>query len=191
MTEPSSFRERATHTVTATVAAVATDPLGTIRGLAGHGAKTAFTLPFKIGAKAAGPALSAALKAMEIRHRRGLADSNGRATPPPAPDIAAAPPVARSATSPVPEVRTLTSAPAEVPPREAVDAPPRDIAAADLPLPDYDHLTLASLRARLVRLDLESLTLIREYEKAHANRLPVMTMLENRIAKVSTNAAGA
>jgi hypothetical protein len=53
-----------------------------------------------------------------------------------------------------------------------------------LPLPDYDHLTLASLRARLVRLDVTALTQLRDYERAHANRLPVVTMLENRIAKV-------
>jgi hypothetical protein len=100
---------------------------------------------------------------------------------------------------------------AEVPPTEAVEAGApgtataavtaleeqladnspggADLAHDELPLPDYDHLTLPSLRARLARLDVVSLMQIRDYEKAHANRLPVITMLENRIAKVS--AAGA
>ena len=55
----------------------------------------------------------------------------------------------------------------------------------DLPVVDYDHLTLPALRARLVRLDLTSLIQLRDYEKAHANRLPVVTMLDNRIAKVT------
>ena len=56
-----------------------------------------------------------------------------------------------------------------------------------LPLEDYDHLTLGSLRARLPRLDAVSLVQLRDYERAHANRLPVLTMLENRIAKVANN----
>jgi hypothetical protein len=58
----------------------------------------------------------------------------------------------------------------------------------DLPLEDYDHLTLPALRARLARIDLTGLVQLRDYEKAHANRLPVVTMLENRIAKVTATA---
>ena len=54
-----------------------------------------------------------------------------------------------------------------------------------LPLEDYDHLTLGSLRARLSKLDAVALVQLRDYERAHANRLPVLTMLENRIAKVA------
>ena len=54
-----------------------------------------------------------------------------------------------------------------------------------LPLEDYDHLTLGSLRARLSKLDAVALVQLRDYERAHANRLPVITMLENRIAKVT------
>jgi hypothetical protein len=55
----------------------------------------------------------------------------------------------------------------------------------DLPLPDYDHMTLGSLRGRLRSLDVEQLVQVRDYEKAHANRLPVVTMLDNRIAKLA------
>jgi hypothetical protein len=59
----------------------------------------------------------------------------------------------------------------------------------DLPLPDYDHMTLGSLRGRLRSLDLEQLVQIRDYEKAHASRLPVVTMLDNRIAKLAVTPA--
>ena len=54
-----------------------------------------------------------------------------------------------------------------------------------LPLEDYDHLTLGSLRARLTKLDAVALVQLRDYERAHAHRLPVLQMLENRIAKVT------
>jgi hypothetical protein len=57
----------------------------------------------------------------------------------------------------------------------------------DLPLPDYDHLTLGSLRGRMRALDVPQLVQVRDYEKAHANRLPIVTMLDNRIAKLATD----
>lgn len=57
----------------------------------------------------------------------------------------------------------------------------------ELPLPDYDHMTLGSLRGRLRSLTVEQLVQLRDYEKAHANRLPVVTMLDNRIAKLATD----
>ncbi len=56
-----------------------------------------------------------------------------------------------------------------------------------LPLPDYDHLTLGSLRGRMRSLDVPQLVQVRDYEKAHANRLPIVTMLDNRIAKLATD----
>jgi len=55
----------------------------------------------------------------------------------------------------------------------------------ELPLADYDHMTLGSLRGRLRSLDVEQLVQVRDYEKAHADRLPVVTMLDNRIAKLA------
>ena len=57
----------------------------------------------------------------------------------------------------------------------------------DLPLPDYDHLTLGALRGRMRSLDLPQLVVLRDYEKAKANRLPVVTMLDNRIAKLAND----
>ena len=59
----------------------------------------------------------------------------------------------------------------------------------ELPLPDYDHMTLGSLRGRMRALSVDQLAQIRAYEKAHANRLPVVTMLDNRLAKLATDAA--
>src|SRR4051794_37833126 len=55
----------------------------------------------------------------------------------------------------------------------------------ELPLPDYDHMTLGSLRGRLRSLTVDELVAIREYEKAHADRLPVLTLVDNRIAKLA------
>jgi hypothetical protein len=57
----------------------------------------------------------------------------------------------------------------------------------DLPLPDYDHMTLGSLRGRMRSLDLPQLIQVRDYEKAHADRLPIVTMLDNRIAKLAND----
>jgi len=55
----------------------------------------------------------------------------------------------------------------------------------ELPIPDFDNVSLGSLRGRLRSLSLEQLVVLREWEQAHAHRLPVMTLLDNRIAKVS------
>ena len=60
-------------------------------------------------------------------------------------------------------------------------APP---SAEELPIEDFDHLTIGSLRARLARLDALELATLIDYERAHAARANVLTMLENRINKV-------
>jgi hypothetical protein len=65
-----------------------------------------------------------------------------------------------------------------------LDAP---TSADDLPIPDFDNVSIGSLRARLRSLAVEDLVRLREWEKAHANRLPVLTLLDNRIAKVSAS----
>ncbi len=53
------------------------------------------------------------------------------------------------------------------------------------PLPGYDDLSIASLRARLRVLDAATIQATLAYEKAHARREPVITMLERRLAKIS------
>ena len=55
----------------------------------------------------------------------------------------------------------------------------------ELPLADFDHLTVPQLRGRLRTLELAELVQLRDYETAHANRLPVLTLLDNRMAKLS------
>jgi hypothetical protein len=52
------------------------------------------------------------------------------------------------------------------------------------PLPNYDELSLASLRARLRNLDVTQVRGLAEYEKAHAGRPDVIVMFERRIAKL-------
>jgi chemotaxis protein histidine kinase CheA len=56
----------------------------------------------------------------------------------------------------------------------------------ELPLEDYDGMTLGALRGRLRSLDMQQLVVLRDYEKSRAHRLPVITMLDNRIAKLSS-----
>jgi hypothetical protein len=62
--------------------------------------------------------------------------------------------------------------------------PGAEVAPAELPLDDFDHQTVPQLRGRLRSLDLPQLVQLRDYEQAHGNRLPVLTLLDNRIAKL-------
>jgi hypothetical protein len=68
-----------------------------------------------------------------------------------------------------------------VPDVEVVEEAP---AHQDLPLEDFDHLTVGSLRSRIRSLDVTDVRLLHAYETEHANRLPVITVLANRIAKL-------
>jgi hypothetical protein len=62
-----------------------------------------------------------------------------------------------------------------------------DPVAAGVPLPNYDELSIASLRARLRNLDVAQLRQLVEYESAHANRTDVITMFERRVAKLQAD----
>jgi hypothetical protein len=57
---------------------------------------------------------------------------------------------------------------------------------AALPVPNYDDLTVASLRARLRNLDSAQVRALLDYEKANAGRAAVLTMYERRIAKLES-----
>jgi hypothetical protein len=50
-----------------------------------------------------------------------------------------------------------------------------------LPLPDYDHLPLETLKHRIRALDAGGVQTLLEYERAHGDRAPVVTVLENRL----------
>jgi hypothetical protein len=56
--------------------------------------------------------------------------------------------------------------------------------AADLPLKDFDHMTGPQLRGRLRTLDQVQLVQLLDYERVHANRVPIVLMLENRLTKL-------
>jgi hypothetical protein len=66
-------------------------------------------------------------------------------------------------------------------------APTRD----DLPITDFDSVSIPSLRSRLRSLSVADLAVLREYEQDHAHRLPVITMLDNRLAKLAAADAAA
>jgi hypothetical protein len=61
----------------------------------------------------------------------------------------------------------------------------------DLPIADFDSVSIPSLRSRLRTLSVADLAALREYEQAHAGRLPVITMLDNRLAKLAAAEAAA
>jgi hypothetical protein len=81
-------------------------------------------------------------------------------------------------------------------PAAAADPPAEPAAAADppaeqaaLPVPNYDDLSVASLRARLRNLDQSQVRTLLDYEKAHAGRPDVLTMFERRITKLENGGA--
>jgi hypothetical protein len=53
------------------------------------------------------------------------------------------------------------------------------------PLEGYDGMTLGALRGRLRSLTPEDLERTLQYERAHAHRIPVVTLLEHRLAKLA------
>jgi hypothetical protein len=57
-----------------------------------------------------------------------------------------------------------------------------------LPLPDYDHLPVDGLASRIRTLDAAGLETLLEYERAHANRLQVVTIMENRLTSLHEGA---
>ncbi len=57
-----------------------------------------------------------------------------------------------------------------------------------LPLPDYDHLPVEGLTSRIRTLDAAGLETVLEYERAHANRLQVVTVMENRLSALRQGA---
>ena len=79
------------------------------------------------------------------------------------------------------------------PPGEArAPAPPAEAKLTDasvLPVPNYDELSLPSLRARLRYLEADQLRVLVRYERSHAGRADVVAMFERRLAKVEAGEA--
>jgi hypothetical protein len=104
---------------------------------------------------------------------------------PPAPAPTRRPPSRAAREAGAPGVATpAAEAAAEEVARTGVDLADAAVQSNDLPLADFDHMTLGSLRGRLRTLSLDDLVVLRAYEEEHARRLQVLTMLENRIARV-------
>lgn len=53
----------------------------------------------------------------------------------------------------------------------------------DLPLPDYDHLPLETLRSLLHSLDADALETLLAREEAHGDRLPVTEAIRHRLQR--------
>jgi hypothetical protein len=51
----------------------------------------------------------------------------------------------------------------------------------NLPLPDYDHVTVGALPAAIAPLAADEVAQLLEYERMHGRRLPVTTVLEHRL----------
>ena len=82
-----------------------------------------------------------------------------------------------------------TAGPAAAAAAQPAAGPEPAAAAADTaPLPNYDELSVPSLRARLRNLDVTRVRQLAEYERAHAARAEVLTMFERRIAKLEAEA---
>jgi hypothetical protein len=58
----------------------------------------------------------------------------------------------------------------------------------DLPVPDYDHLTVGDLTGRVRALDAAQLRALLEHEEAHGHRAPVLEVLRHRVGVVPSGA---
>jgi len=97
---------------------------------------------------------------------------------------AAETPVAEAPAAEAPAAEAKAETP-EAPASAAETPAATEAPAGEPPLPNYDELTVASLRARMRNLSVEQLNEVIAYEKAHANRADVITMFERRIAKLA------
>ncbi|WP_129336521.1 hypothetical protein [Cellulomonas endophytica] len=60
-----------------------------------------------------------------------------------------------------------------------------ETARGTLPIPDYDHLPIGSLGHRLRSLEAEELEVLRRYEVAHGNRVPVLQLVDTRLSELA------
>jgi hypothetical protein len=101
-----------------------------------------------------------------------------------APAAAAEAPAAEAPVAEAPAAEVKAETP-EAPASAAETPAATEAPAGEPPLPNYDELTVPSLRARMRNLSVEQLNEVIAYEKAHANRADVIAMFERRIAKLA------
>lgn len=58
----------------------------------------------------------------------------------------------------------------------------------ELPLPDYDQLALGDLRHRIRSLTEEDLRAVLHHEREHANRVPVLQLIDARLDELAGGA---
>ena len=58
----------------------------------------------------------------------------------------------------------------------------------ELPLPDYDHLQGGALASRIRTLDVAGVQTLLAYERAHANRIQVVSMMQHRLSSLEEGA---
>ncbi len=87
---------------------------------------------------------------------------------------------APAAKAPAAKSRAATARATAKPAAARPETPP----AAPPPIPNYDELSVASLRARLRGLDLEQVRQLLSYEKSRGSRSEIIAMYERRIAKL-------
>jgi hypothetical protein len=112
-------------------------------------------------------------------------------------DAAAAKAAPAAGTAPVtPDATPATAPPDATPATAASAATPATAASAavapgagDLPVANYDELSVASLRARMRGLNAAQLRILIDYESTHAERGTVLAMFERRLAKVEAGEA--
>ena len=85
-------------------------------------------------------------------------------------------------------VPASTAGPVTAPEPTIAAEPVSGSADSEAPLPNYDELSVASLRARLRNLDVAQVGRLADYERAHAARAEVLAMFERRIAKLEAEA---
>jgi hypothetical protein len=161
-TKPGAAAKAAAATKPAANAAAGTKPGATAKAAAG-------TKPGADATKPAGARPGAAtVKPAAGAKPRAAAAKLDATTKPPASAKPAASPAARK-------------------PAAATPAAPAAVQAA--PIPGYDDLSVASLRARLRGLDAAGVQALLDYEKANAHRDDVITMFERRLSKIENGAS--
>jgi len=103
--------------------------------------------------------------------------------------VAAAAAAAAATTAPAAAAATTAPAAAAAPAARAATAaatpgPAAAPAVDDLPVPNYDELSVPSLRARMRSLSPAELRELVAYESTHAARTAVLAMFERRLAKI-------
>jgi len=138
------------------------------------GAPANGTVPETAAPKTAAPTMTPETAAPETAAPETMAPQTA------APETAA--PETAAPETAVPE----TAAPETAVPETAAPETAAPQGAVESPLPNYDGLTIASVRARLRNLSVAQLNQLIEYEKANAGREDFIAMFERRIAKIES-----